>query len=57
MRWDLNPEGMNMYQIYSLLTIMAILFGITIWASLPEEEAVDGRNRSVTVADQVGPSP
>ena len=39
MRWDLNPEGMSMYQIYSLLTIMALLFGITIWASLPEEEA------------------
>jgi len=27
-----------MYQIYSLLTIVALLWGITIWASLPEEQ-------------------
>jgi hypothetical protein len=27
-----------MYQIYSLLTIVALLWGITIWASIPEEE-------------------
>jgi hypothetical protein len=27
-----------MYQIYSLLGIAALLFGITIWASIPEEE-------------------
>ena len=33
-----QPEVMNMYPIYTLLTIMALLFGITIWASIPEEE-------------------
>ena len=27
-----------MYQIYSMVGIMAIIFGITIWASLPEEQ-------------------
>jgi hypothetical protein len=27
-----------MYQIYSLLTIVVILWGIAIWASIPEEE-------------------
>ena len=27
-----------MYQIYSMLGIMVIIFGITIWASLPEEQ-------------------
>lgn len=27
-----------MYQIYSLLTIVALLWGITIWASHPEEQ-------------------
>ncbi len=29
---------MNMYEIYSLLTIVVLLWGITIWASIPEEE-------------------
>ena len=29
-----------MYQIYGLLGIMVLLWGITIWASIPEE---DGR--------------
>lgn len=32
-----------MYQIYSLLMIVALLWGITIWASLPEEQE-DRRN-------------
>ncbi|MDI3463497.1 MAG: hypothetical protein OJF50_002318 [Nitrospira sp.] len=27
-----------MYQIYSLLTIIVLLWGITMWASIPEEE-------------------
>ena len=27
-----------MYQIYSMLGLMAIIFGIAIWASLPEEQ-------------------
>ena len=27
-----------MYQIYSLLAIVVLLWGITIWASIPEEE-------------------
>lgn len=27
-----------MYQIYGLLSIVALLWGITIWASIPEEE-------------------
>ncbi len=27
-----------MYQIYSLLGIMVLLWSITIWASIPEEE-------------------
>lgn len=26
-----------MYQIYGLLSIVALLWGITIWASIPEE--------------------
>ena len=30
-----------MYQIYSLLTILVLLGGITIWASIPEEQ-IDG---------------
>lgn len=29
---------MTMYQIYGLLSILALLWGITIWASIPEEE-------------------
>jgi hypothetical protein len=28
-----------MYQIYSLVAIVVLLWGITIWASIPEEEA------------------
>jgi hypothetical protein len=28
----------EMYQIYTLLGIAALLFGIAIWASIPEEE-------------------
>jgi hypothetical protein len=27
-----------MYQIYSLVGIILLLWGITIWASIPEEE-------------------
>jgi hypothetical protein len=34
----MESEVMKMYQIYSLLGIMAILWGITIWASIPEEQ-------------------
>ena len=33
-----KSEVIKMYQIYSLLTIVALLWGITIWASIPEEE-------------------
>jgi hypothetical protein len=33
-----QKRGDSMYQIYSLLTIVALLWGITIWASIPEEE-------------------
>lgn len=29
-----------MYQIYGLVGIMALLWGITIWASIPEEEEI-----------------
>jgi hypothetical protein len=32
-----------MYQIYTLLAIVALLWGITIWASIPEEQE-DRRN-------------
>ncbi|WHZ25616.1 MAG: hypothetical protein OJF51_000411 [Nitrospira sp.] len=32
-----QSEVINMYQIYSLLTIIVLLWGITIWASIPEE--------------------
>jgi hypothetical protein len=32
-----------MYQIYSLLAIVTLLWGITIWASIPEEQE-DRRN-------------
>jgi len=35
-------EVIKMYQIYSLLTIVALLWGITIWASIPEEEKDPG---------------
>ncbi len=31
-----------MIQIYSLLTIVALLWGITMWASIPEEEKDTG---------------
>ena len=31
-----------MIQIYSLLTIVALLWGITIWASISEEEEDTG---------------
>jgi hypothetical protein len=27
-----------MYQIYSMLGLMAFVWGVTIWASLPEEQ-------------------
>jgi hypothetical protein len=33
-----ESEVMNMYQIYGLLTIVVLLWSITIWASIPEEE-------------------
>ncbi|MDI3463901.1 MAG: hypothetical protein OJF50_002722 [Nitrospira sp.] len=37
--WKLvNNEVIQMYQIYGLLTIMALLWGVTIWASISEEE-------------------
>jgi hypothetical protein len=29
---------MRMYQIYSLVGIVVLLWGITIWASIPEEQ-------------------
>lgn len=38
-----ESEVMKMYQIYSLLSIVVLLWGITIWASIPEEQE-DGRN-------------
>jgi hypothetical protein len=31
-------EVMDMYQIYSLVGIVVLLWGITIWASIPEEQ-------------------
>ena len=31
-----------MYQIYGLVGIMVLLWGITIWASIPEEEETRG---------------
>ena len=34
----INSEVIHMYQIYSLVSIVVLLWGITIWASLPEEE-------------------
>ncbi|HKU51387.1 MAG TPA: hypothetical protein VJQ25_02885 [Nitrospira sp.] len=33
-----QSEVIKMYQIYSLLTIIVLLWGITMWASIPEEE-------------------
>jgi hypothetical protein len=36
-----KSEVIPMYQIYSLLTILVLLGGITIWASIPEEQ-IDG---------------
>jgi hypothetical protein len=39
MKFELvKGEVIKMYQIYSLFTIVALLWGITIWASIPEEE-------------------
>lgn len=38
-----ESEVMKMYQIYSLLSIVVLLWGITIWASIPEEQE-DRRN-------------
>ena len=32
-----ESEVMNMYQIYSLIGIVVLLWSITIWASIPEE--------------------
>jgi hypothetical protein len=34
----IKSEVINMYQIYSLVSIIVSLWGITIWASIPEEE-------------------
>ena len=34
----IKREVIKMYQVYSLLTIVALLWGITIWASISEEE-------------------
>jgi hypothetical protein len=33
-----ESEVINMYQIYSLVGIIVLLWGITIWASIPEEQ-------------------
>ncbi len=33
-----EKEVSHMYQIYSLVGIIVLLWGITIWASIPEEE-------------------
>ena len=33
-----TSEVIHMYQIYSLVAIVVLLWGITIWASMPEEE-------------------
>jgi len=33
----IESEVMTMYQIYGLLSIVALLWGITIWASISEE--------------------
>lgn len=38
-----ESEVIKMYQIYSLLSIVVLLWGITIWASIPEEQE-DRRN-------------
>ena len=37
-RKQVTSEVIHMYQIYSLLSIMVLLWGITMWASIPEEE-------------------
>jgi hypothetical protein len=34
----IESEVMNMYQIYSLIGIVVLLWSITIWASIPEEQ-------------------
>lgn len=41
-----KSEVIKMYQIYSLLTIVALLWGITIWASISEEEEEEKDTRS-----------
>lgn len=41
-----KSEVIKMYQIYSLLTIVALLWGITIWASISEEEDEEKDTRS-----------
>lgn len=33
-----ESEVTDMYQIYSLVGIVVLLWGITIWASIPEEQ-------------------
>jgi hypothetical protein len=33
-----ESEMSNMYQIYGLVGIRVLLWGITIWASIPEEQ-------------------
>lgn len=33
-----ESEVSKMYQIYSLVGIIVLLWGITIWASIPEEQ-------------------
>ena len=33
-----ESEVIDMYQIYSLVGIIVLLWGITIWASIPEEQ-------------------
>jgi hypothetical protein len=37
-RHGTKSEVSNMYQIYSLVGIMVLLWGITIWASISEEQ-------------------
>lgn len=34
----IESEVMRMYQIYSLVGIIVLLWSITIWASIPEEQ-------------------
>ncbi len=37
-RSDTESEVINMYQIYSLVGIVVLLWSITIWASISEEQ-------------------